>query len=81
MDTIGVVFCHGFELPCHSFDYREIGLCIINGTDHCLLEYACGLGINALSKKERESIEDQTHSVHGLGYEGHSILLTDIQFY
>ena len=39
---------------------------------YCLLEYGCGLGINALSKEERESIDEQTRTVHGLAYDGSS---------
>lgn len=43
MDTSDAfAFFHGFELPYNCFDYREIGLCTMNRTDHCLLEYACG---------------------------------------
>ena len=69
MDTVGIVaFCHGFKLDNDWFDYREIGLCTIDGTNHCLLEYSCVLGINFYSEEIKKSIEEQTSSVHGLAY-------------
>lgn len=37
-----------------------------------MLECGCGLGINALSKEERESTDEQTRTVHALAYAGSS---------
>ena len=69
MDTVGIVaFCHGFKLAYDWFDYREIGLYTIDGTNHYLLEYSCVLGINFYSEEIKKSIEEQTSSVHGLAY-------------
>ena len=52
MDTVGIIaFCYGFKLAYDWFDYREIGLCTVDGTNHCLLGYSCVLGINFYPEK------------------------------
>ena len=81
MDTVGIVaFCHVFKLDNDWFDYREIGLCTIDGTNHCLLEYSCVLGNNVYSEEIKKSIEEQTSSVYGLAYPAEEKFLREPHF-
>ena len=54
MNTVGIVaFTYGFILDDIFFQFREISLCTLDGTQHALLKYGCSMNPTQLSDKNR----------------------------
>ena len=70
MDQVSIVaFSNGFHLNENCFEFRELGLCTLNGNNHTLLKYNCSKELTAYSPLIQASVESETAFVHGLTYE------------
>ena len=50
MEQVSIVaFSNGFHLNENCFEFRELGLCTLDGTYHTLLKYNCSKDITVYS--------------------------------